>query len=116
MARRLLSSLGDRWRHTRGVAARAAELSLAVPRGERPLLVVAAWCHDLGYSPELRLTGLHQLDGARFLAETGYPERLCALVTHHSAATCEAAERGLLKELSEWPREAVSEALWTGAR
>jgi uncharacterized protein YhdP len=64
----LLSSLADRWQHTRSVAARAEELAAAVPVCDRGLLVVAAWWHDLGYSPALRVTGLHQLDGARYLA------------------------------------------------
>jgi HD superfamily phosphodiesterase len=63
----LLSSLADRWQHTRSVAARAEELAAAVPVCDRGLLVVAAWWHDLGYSPALRVTGLHQLDGARYL-------------------------------------------------
>jgi hypothetical protein len=114
-ARQLLAPLGDRWRHTRAVAAAAAELSAAVEEDERDLLVVAAWWHDLGYAPALRATGMHQLDGAGYLAGQGYPARLCALVAHHSAATYEAEERRLLAELSEWPREesAVADALWT---
>lgn len=114
-ARGFLFSLGSRWRHTCGVAVRAQELSTAVAEDERDLLVVAAWWHDLGYSPALRATGLHQLDGARYLTEAGYPERLCSLVAHHSAAMFEAEERGLLAALNEWPREetAVSDALWT---
>ena len=35
-------------------------------------------------------------------------------MAHHSAATCEAEERGLLAELDVWPREAspVVDALW----
>jgi hypothetical protein len=50
----------------------------------------------------------------RFLTAAGYPERLCALVVHHSAATCEAEERGLRAELTAWPRKesAVADALW----
>ena len=78
------------------------------------MLVVAAWWHDLGYAPALRETGCHQIDGARYLAREGYPERLVALVAHHSAATCEAEERGLLAELQAWPREEspVADALW----
>ncbi|HTF50233.1 MAG TPA: hypothetical protein VK735_22575 [Pseudonocardia sp.] len=78
------------------------------------MLVVAAWWHDLGYAPALHVTGLHQLDGARYLAGQGYPQRLCALVAHHSAATFEAEERGLLAELNEWPREEspLADALW----
>ena len=114
VAEELLSPLGDRWLHTQAVAARAVELSLAVAEDERELLVVAAWCHDLGYAPALHVTGMHQLDGARFLAGQGYPQRLCALVAHHSAATFEAEERGLLAELNEWPREEspLADALW----
>jgi hypothetical protein len=110
----LLAPLGDRWRHTQAVAVRAAELSPAVAKHDRDLLLVAAWWHDLGYAPGLRLTGMHQLDGARYLATLGYPDRLCALVAHHSAATFEAEQRGLLSELNEWAREesAVADALW----
>jgi hypothetical protein len=115
LARKLLEPLGPRWAHTQAVAARADGLTPAVtPLEDRPLLVVAAWWHDLGYTPALRDTGCHQIDGARYLAREGYPERLVALVAHHSAATCEAEERGLLAELEVWPREEspVADALW----
>jgi len=114
LAGELLASLGDRWLHTQGVASRAEEYAASVPTDDRELLVVAAWWHDLGYAPKLAHTGFHPLDGARYLAAEGYPERLCALVAHHSAATFEAEERGLLYELSAWPREesAVVDALW----
>lgn len=115
LARNLLADLGHRWEHTRQVATKAGELARAVLDGERELLVVAAWWHDLGYSADVRVTGLHQLDGARFLTEAGYPARLCALVAHHSAATFEAEERGLAGVLDEWAREdgPVRDALWT---
>lgn len=114
LAGELLAPLDDRWMHVQAVAARAEDVAAAVAEDERRLLVVAAWWHDLGYSPELRRTGAHQIDGARYLREQGYPDRLCALVAHHSAAMCEAEERGLLDELSAWPREesAVADALW----
>ena len=115
LARELLEPLGNRWRHTQAVAARADGLTPAVdPVADRALLVVAAWWHDLGYAPALRDTGTHQIDGARYLAREGYPERLVALVAHHSAATCEAEERGLLADLEVWPREEspVADALW----
>lgn len=115
LAEELLAPLGDRWQHTRAVAARASELAGAVPAEERELLVVAAWWHDLGYSPALSETGFHPIDGARYLARRGEDLRLCALVAHHSAACIEAEERGLVAELAEWPREegAVADALWT---
>ncbi len=115
LARELLEPLGNRWAHTQAVAARADGLTPAVlPMDDRPLVVVAAWWHDLGYAPTLRDTGCHQIDGARYLAREGYPERLVALVAHHSAATCEAEERGLLAELEVWPREEspAADALW----
>jgi putative nucleotidyltransferase with HDIG domain len=114
LAGRLLVPLGNRWRHTQAVAARAAQLADAVPDEERDLLIVAAWLHDLGYARELATTGFHPLDGARYLAAEGFPLRLCALVAHHSAATFEAEQRGLLGELEEWPKEdgAVADALW----
>ena len=64
-------------------------------------MAAACW-HDLGYAPELVVTGFHPLDGARFLAREGYPARLCALVAHHSAAMFEAEERGLADELAAW--------------
>jgi hypothetical protein len=113
LAQELLAPLGDRWRHTQAVAARADELALSVRSG-RELLLVAAWWHDLGYAPELAVTGFHPLDGTRYFAAEGYPQRLCALVAHHSAAMFEAEERGLADELAAWPREesAVSDALW----
>jgi HD superfamily phosphodiesterase len=115
LARELLSSLPNRWAHVQAVAARADGLTPAIMgEHDRQLLVVAAWWHDLGYAPPLQDTGSHQIDGARYLAREGYPERLCALVAHHSAATCEAVERGLSAELAQWPREetAVADALW----
>lgn len=114
VAEGLLAPLGSRWRHTQAVAERAAELAKSVPHTERELLVVAAWWHDLGYAPELRVTGMHQIDGARYLADQGYSPRLCALVAHHSAATCEATERRLTPQIEVWPREesALADALW----
>jgi predicted hydrolase (HD superfamily) len=115
LARELLEPLANRWAHVQAVAARADGLTPAVPgEDERQLLVVAAWWHDLGYAPALRDTGAHQIDGARYLEREGYPARLVALVAHHSAATCEAAERNLTADLEVWPREetALADALW----
>ncbi|MEJ2870626.1 HD domain-containing protein [Actinomycetospora sp. OC33-EN08] len=115
LARALLAPLGARWAHTQQVARRAEELSPSVPMEDRDLLVVAAWWHDLGYAPELVQTGFHPIDGARYLSARGHSPRLCALIAHHSAATCEAEERGLAAELAEWRREEgpVADALWT---
>ncbi|PSK99301.1 hypothetical protein CLV63_10322 [Murinocardiopsis flavida] len=65
------------------------------------MVTASAWLHDIGYSPALAVTGLHPLDGARYLREVLYAdERLCCLVAHHSGALVEAEERGLREDLA----------------
>ncbi|MEV6878875.1 HD domain-containing protein [Amycolatopsis sp. NPDC051128] len=103
LAEALIRPLGDRWDHTRAVAARATELLPAVPPPERNPLVCAAWLHDIGYSPDLRTTGFHPLDGARHLRLLGWPSPVVNLVAHHSGARFEAAERGLSGQLGQFP-------------
>ncbi|MFD3310184.1 HD domain-containing protein [Streptomyces sp. NPDC058694] len=105
LAESLLPPLGNRWLHTQAVAARAREAAVAVSEEDRDLLVAAAWLHDIGYAPELRDTGFHPLDGARFLEAHGAPSRLVRLVAHHSGATYEAEQRGLTAELAVYERE-----------
>ncbi|WKU05624.1 hypothetical protein [Micromonospora sp. HUAS LYJ1] len=59
-------------------------------------------------------TGLHSLDGGRWLRCERFDERVAALVAHHSCAWLEAEERGLGEVLAaEFPREetAVTDAL-----
>ena len=56
----------------------------------RAELVAAAVLHDIGYSHVD--TGLHALDGARFLAGLGFSRVVCNLVVHHTASTFEAEE------------------------
>jgi len=84
LAARLLVGLPDRWAHTVAVAARAEDLTEVVDPDDRELLRAAAWLHDVGYSPNIAVTGFHLLDGARFLDREGLPPRLCALVAHRS--------------------------------
>ncbi len=67
---------------------------------DRDLLVAAAWLHDIGYAPPIGHLRFHPVDGARFLEAQEAPERLCALVAHHSCARYEAEERGLTAELA----------------
>ncbi|MEV5731820.1 HD domain-containing protein [Streptomyces sp. NPDC052292] len=105
LAESLLPPLGNRWLHTQAVAARAREVSTAVPKADRDLLVAAAWLHDIGHAPGLRDTGFHPLDGARYLESLGVPARLVRLVAHHSGAVYEAEQRGLSAELSVYDRE-----------
>ncbi len=100
LARTLLEhALPRRWAHVQGVAARARSLASALgPDAE--LLEAAAWLHDIGYLPELARTGLHSLDGARYLRDVEHADpMLCRLVAYHSCAVIEADERGLAKFL-----------------
>jgi putative nucleotidyltransferase with HDIG domain len=113
LAEVLVGELKDRWSHTIGVAQRAEELSVTVMPAEREVLVVAAWLHDIGYSPGLRTTGFHPLDGAAYLHKHGWPDRVCALVAHHSGARFVARALGLDQALDRYPYEKspVSDAL-----
>jgi hypothetical protein len=83
LARVLLQETPRRWAHVQGVAARARGLA-PVLGADADLLEAAAWLHDFGYAPDPTVTGLHQLDGARYLRDA-----------HHSCAIIEAGERGL---------------------
>lgn len=58
------------------------------------------WLHDVGYAPQLQLTGLHTLDGARHLQCLDVDQTVVRLVAHHSCARFEATVRGLESELS----------------
>ena len=101
LARTLLErALPRRWAHVQGVAARARSLAPALG-ADAELLEAAAWLHDIGYLPELARTGMHGLDGARYLRDVHHADpMLCRLVAHHSCAVIEAEERGLADLLS----------------
>ena len=105
LAAQLLDSptLAQRWAHVQGVGQRATELSITVEPAERDLLVASAWLHDIGYAPGLATTGLHSLDGARYLRQHDYPPQVVSLVAHHTCARFEAAERGLAHQLAAFP-------------
>lgn len=113
LARDLLGSSGNRWRHTTAVAERAAELGVTVAGADRDLLVAAAWLHDIGYARPVVDTGFHPLDGARHLDRLGWPRRIAGLVAHHSGARFAADVLGLGGPLDAYPREAgpVADAL-----
>ncbi|MFI7542362.1 HDIG domain-containing metalloprotein [Actinoplanes sp. NPDC049599] len=112
LAYELLAPLGNRWRHTVGVAARAAELA-ALLDVDRDVLVAAAWVHDIGYAEAARVTGFHPLDGARHLDRLSWPAPIVGLVAHHSGARFIAAARGLAEALAACPDAAgpISDAL-----
>jgi putative nucleotidyltransferase with HDIG domain len=113
LARALLGEGSDRWWHTSGVAARAAELATTVPEADRDTLVAAAWLHDIGYAELARDTGFHPLDGARYLDRRHWPGRVNALVAHHSGAWFVAHLCGLAGALAAYrdERSAVTDAL-----
>jgi HD superfamily phosphodiesterase len=115
LARELLQqSLPRRWAHVQGVAARARSLA-PVLRDDADLLEAAAWLHDIGYAPDLATTGLHALDGARYLRDTqNAGTLLCRLVAHHSCAIIEAEERGLGDVLSLGVRTRATGAFQRG--
>jgi HD superfamily phosphodiesterase len=100
LARRLLAeSIPRRWSHSQGVG-RKAESIAHLFGDEAWVLVSAAWLHDVGYAPDLVATGMHQLDGARYLRDVAHAdEMVCRLVAHHSYATIEARNRGLADQL-----------------
>ncbi|GAA5112779.1 HD domain-containing protein [Haloechinothrix salitolerans] len=105
VAEHFVAPLGQRWTHVQSVARAAEALSVTVDGADASLLVAAAWLHDIGYAPALAATRFHPLDGARYLRDEGWPERVVNLVAHHSGARFEAAERGLEAELSAFPLE-----------
>jgi hypothetical protein len=114
--RYLADALPRRWIHVQAVGTKAVQVGGALLHDhDASVLVAAAWLHDLGYAPDLVVTGLHPLDGARRLKAIGFDERVAALVAHHSCAHLEASERGLAEALdAEFPREegVVPDALW----
>jgi hypothetical protein len=64
------------------------------------LLEAAAWLHDIGYAPDLTVTGLLPLDGARYLRDAQHADAtLCRPAAHHLCAIIEAEERGLAEIL-----------------
>ncbi|WP_344888138.1 HD domain-containing protein [Nonomuraea antimicrobica] len=95
----LETALPRRWAHTQGVASQAETLG-RILGADADTLVAACLVHDIGYAPDLVDTGMHQLDGARYLRDVaGADEQLCRLVAHHSCADNEARQRDLLDVL-----------------
>ena len=100
----------DRLAHSLGVGRRAEHVARAL--GLPDLLVTAAYLHDIGYAAAARDTGLHQLDGARYLRRLGASDALTSLVAHHTSALTEAGERHLDAHLrGEFPPPTDSELL-----
>jgi HD superfamily phosphodiesterase len=73
-AEKLSVVLPRRWVHVQAVAAKADSIARAVSDPE--VLIVSAWLHDIGYAPDIADTGLHSLDGARWLVRNGWDRRI----------------------------------------
>lgn len=94
----------DRVRHSSAVAEAAKQVGAHLPFEDQQVLVASAYLHDIGRSSALAATGHHGLDGALHLVGR-FPERIVALVAHHSEARWEAELRGLTGQLAAFPRE-----------
>ena len=100
-AERYLRPLGRRWTHVAAVGALAERIAPAFG-ADGETLVAAAYLHDIGYAPDLAVTGFHPLDGGRFVRAQGH-ELLARLVAHHSGARREAELRGIDGYCEEFP-------------
>ncbi len=102
-----LTTLPRRWAHAVAAGRLAESLAESSELPER--IVIAAWLHDVGYSPSAVATRLHGLDGARFLVTQGAPSEVLPLVAYHTGAQFEAEERGLVQELRVFDPPPVSD-------
>jgi hypothetical protein len=85
VSEQLVSSLGRRWRHVQGVAARAALLTSTVSVEEGEALVASAWLHDIGYAEELAVTGCTHWTEPVTYAMKVWPGIVVSLVAHHTS-------------------------------
>ena len=82
------------------MARRAAAASLRLRGLDADRVVAAAWLHDIGYAPTLRVSGFHPLDGAMHLTVLGWDDAVVRLVAHHSFARMSAPWYGVAAELA----------------
>jgi hypothetical protein len=104
-----LDVLPLRLAHVRGVATAAAALRGHFDVITGDCLVAAAWLHDIGHAPSVRMTGFHPVDGALFARREGFHELVVSLVAFHTGAPAEARERGIsaLSAFSEPPQRVL---------
>ncbi|MEO8973271.1 MAG: HD domain-containing protein [Ktedonobacteraceae bacterium] len=109
----LLTLQKNRWLHVQGVVKIAYLMEKIFDKEDYAYLIAAAYLHDIGYAPQIRQTGFHPLDGARFILSSLNDMRLASLVAHHSEARFEAQLRGYAGELQAFPHEqsAVADSL-----
>lgn len=92
LVRQLLSGDPRRLSHVLGVVRTAHEVIGHLGQNAQFVrnLNTAALFHDIGYAPDLRITGFHPLDGALFLAQHGADPEVVTAVLFHTAASSEA--------------------------
>jgi len=116
LAVRLLHGLERRLDHSAAVAAQIDRVTGLVESEWRRPVKDAAWLHDVGYSPDLALTGFHPLDGARWLRDHRWSTETCRLVAWHTEPLEEARLYGLDNELAAEferpPRRAGAALAW----
>ena len=105
LARDMLAGDGTRWPHVRTAGFVATQLTTLFDDHEAALLLAAATLHDIGYARQIVQTGFHPLDGALFIQSEGFPDRLAALVAHHSQAVLTAPLRGVPDLAERFPEE-----------
>lgn len=87
--------------HSLAVGRCAESAVVELPERWRPVVVQAAFLHDVGYAEQWAATGFHPLDGAHALRRQGFDHLVCHLVALHTGATFEAVARGIdLEEFS----------------
>jgi hypothetical protein len=99
LATRLLHALDGRLAHSARVAAQIEYAAGVIELEWRSPSRDAAWLHDVGYNPDLAVTGFHPLDGARWLRDHGWRIETCRLVAWHTESIEEARMYGLEEEL-----------------
>jgi len=100
LATRFLDALDARLAHSATVSAQMERVAGLVEPDWRLPARDAAWLHDVGYHPDLALTGFHPLDGARWLRDHDWPDETCRLVAWHTQSLEEARLFGLAAELA----------------
>lgn len=95
----MLAKTGARLDHVLAVGEKARQVARKLEQADGQVIIAGAYLHDIGYAKPLVDTGLHQIDGARWLADQGLT-LIASMVAHHSEAGVELELRGH-KELLE---------------
>jgi predicted HD phosphohydrolase len=77
-----------RYHHILGVVRNMEQLlpQITLDSDWPSLLIQATYLHDIGYSTKLNQYNYHQLDGAIYAADQGFPKSIIAALLFHSCA------------------------------